>query len=538
VAAVCLGRGLRTAYAVSEFQRLDASRLHDPWLLPNVEAATNRLNQAIDSGERIAVFGHVDVDGVASAVIATDGLRRLARGSAAQVIPIVSAGYGRGADLCMTTLRAARKERCSLLLSLDTGTRAIETAARANMIGIDLLVVDHHVLREDSVMPECIVVNPHLQGSSYPFSGLSAAGLSLKLIQSLAERRGCDPSLVLERLVAFAAIGTVADGVAMADENRALVAMGCKSLCRTRRAGLVDLLRVSGVSDINPLTLAFSIGPRISALAREVGPGSAFRLLLERDPAQSERYAAKISEALEHRQAQVARGLDVARDMASERMEDPALVLVRKDWPFGALGAIAQTLRAETGKAVYLVNCRDDGMVTASCRGSGVLRTLDACAPMLQRYGGHLDAAGFTMWSGCLSAFADAVMELTLERPAARPALAIDAEIDPDEVTDATYDALMTLSPFGSEHPEPVFAARELEVVAARQFGEHGKHLEVRWAAGRAHRRPLRAVRWGAGRLLDTMLPGTHGDAAFRLRSDEFDGHPSLCLHVDDVARS
>jgi single-stranded-DNA-specific exonuclease len=131
VAAVCCGRGLNTAAKVLDFQRIDASRLHDPQLLPNMGAAADRVLRAIGAGERIGIYGHIDADGLCAAAIAFDGLRRLARGSAAQIVPIASVGYGRSSDFSLTTLRAARNERVSLLLSLDTGTRSVEAAARA-----------------------------------------------------------------------------------------------------------------------------------------------------------------------------------------------------------------------------------------------------------------------------------------------------------------------------------------------------------------------------------------------------------------------
>jgi single-stranded-DNA-specific exonuclease len=404
-------------------------------------------------------------------------------------------------------------------------------------MGIDVIACDHHAPREDGVLPDCIILNPLLRGSQYPFTGLSAAGLTLKLVQAVAERRGFDPGLVLDRLVGFAAIGTVADGAVMQDENRAIVDLGCRALMFTRRPGVLDLLRIAGITDINASTLAFSIGPRINALSREVGPAAAFRLLVERDPAASQRYAALVADALEERQTQRAQALAVAREMASERLDDSVLVLVRKDWPFGAMGAVAQALHQETGKPAFIINSRADGMLTGSCRGTDVLPALEACAAHLQRYGGHRDAAGFTLWGGRLGAFADAVNECVARAGVQALRLEIDAVVgDATEISGTTYQGLMSLGPFGNANPEPILAAHDLPIVGVRNFGEGGRHLELRLDRAEDSAGPLRSIWWGAGRRISSLLPGTRVDAAFRLRSDEHDGHAALCLYVEDVA--
>jgi single-stranded-DNA-specific exonuclease len=223
--------------------------------------------------------------------------------------------------------------------------------------------------------------------------------------------------------------------------------------------------------------------------------------------------------------------------MANERIDSPALVLARSDWPAGVIGAVAQSLMQETGKPVFLLRCQEDGLVAGSCRGEGVLGALSASACLLERYGGHANAAGFLLWSGSLGPFVEAVMEWGEEIPShPAPRLEVDAMIDPGEATSATYQALTTLAPFGASHPEPIFAARQLEVASARQFGEHGKHLELRFSPGAEPGRPLRAVWWGAGSKIDGFLPGVQADAAFRIRMDDHGGQANLCLITEDAA--
>jgi single-stranded-DNA-specific exonuclease len=435
----------------------------------------------------------------------------------------------------MSTLKAARFERASVLLAVDSGTRAFDVADRAKSLGIDLIIADHHEPPEDGRLPDAIVVNPLLSISGQGRS-LAACGVALQVMLALVEARGFEPGKALDRLAGFAAIGTVSDGVPMLHENRAVVAIGCASLCRTRRAGILEILRVAGVTEITGDALAFAMGPRINAFARQVSPGAALRLLLERDPGRAASQAAKIEEAHKQRMQCRDRALEVARGMTDERIDSSVLVLARTDWPAGVIGAVAQSLMQETGKPVFLLNCQDDGLISGSCRGEEVLPALSANAGLLERYGGHAGAAGFLLWSDNLGPFVEAVMEWGEDIPShPAPRLEIDAMIDPGEATSATYQALSTLAPFGAAHPEPIFAARQMEVACARQFGDHGKHLELRFNSGAEPGHPLRAVWWGAGSRIEDFLPGVQADAAFRIRMDDHAGHANLSLVTEDV---
>ncbi|HEX6308846.1 MAG TPA: single-stranded-DNA-specific exonuclease RecJ [Longimicrobiales bacterium] len=517
--------------------RLD--QLHDPMLLAGVDAAVERIARAVRAGERILVHGDYDVDGICAAALYTRVLRSLG----ADVEPFVPHRLRDGYDLGHAGVRRAAECGAALILTGDCGTVAHDAIEQATAHGIDVIITDHHT-PGDVLPPAVAVVNPNRADCAYPFKGLAGAGVAFKLCQALVSALGGDADALRWHLD-LVALATVADLAPLTGENRVLAHYGLRVLRETRNPGLRALLRRAGVNTNGPLgagQVSHVLAPRVNAVGRLGAASRGLRLLLADDEAEAGALADEMDAENRTRQAVDRAMLAEAVAMLEDRFDpatDYGIVLSSPDWHPGVIGIVASRVVECVHRPVVLI-AEDPG----TGRGRGSARSIPAfdlyggihaCAPLLERYGGHRQAAGMDIRLDRIAEFRDAFNRHA--RAVLTPAdlvgeVRIDLEIELGDANADLYRMMRHCGPFGIGNPQPVFVARGVTVLDRREVGG-GQHVRMVLARGEA-RLPAIGFRM-AERLRGMGADAGRMDAAFQLQQDEWNGRERLQARLVDV---
>ncbi len=508
-------------------------------LLTDLPAAVERIESAVSAGEMILVHGDYDVDGMAAAALLARGLAELG----ARVEAFVPHRLRDGYDLGPAGLERATRVDARLILTADCGTTAVEAIETAVAAGRDVIVTDHH--RPGLQLPAALaVVNPHRADSEYPFRELTGAGVAFKLLSSLHARARV-PEGSLNRHLDLVAIGTIADRGPLVGENRALVRAGLRALARSRNRGLWSLMQLARVSPLDGRVsaedVAFRLAPRLNAAGRVGAAEEGLRLLVTEDGAEAEALAWKLEDHNRRRRAADRRVTEEAEARLRERFDaqrDPAVVLWSEDWHPGVIGIVASRVADRVGRPAVIVSL-DGDLARGSARSSegvNLIRVLDACAPLLERYGGHREAAGFDLRRdrleefralflskvGELAAAADGVADGVAgpDGPTPSTDLSIHLEVTLEEAEDPIGRWMRHLEPFGYENPRPVLLARAVRFEGPRRVGD-GSHL--RSSLVDEHGGRLAAIGFGMGERCDELSTGSW-EVAFELVEDSWRG--------------
>ena len=481
--------------------------LSDPALLTDMDAACQRIWQAIDNGETIAVFGDYDVDGVTATALLYQHLK----GMGATVKCMLPSREGDGYGLSKNAIQSMHNKGCTLIVTVDNGISAVEEADFAASLGMDLIITDHHLPPE--TLPKAVaVVDPRREDDHSPFKGLCGAGVAFKLCAALD---GCPPEEMLDYCGDLAAVGTVADVMPLTGENRTLVRSGLHQLQNTDRPGLEALLEEVGLTG-KPVTaenVSYAIAPRINAAGRMDSAVTALQLVLCEDPDRAEELARKLNEINARRQEIELQIFNAAQELLEqepERLEDRVMLLWGRDWHPGVIGIVASRLVERTGRPVIVVTVDEHG----ECKGSGrsvqgfnLHDCIGSCADLLIRYGGHAMAAGLSVREENLPALRRRLNEWAArECPVlhATP-LECDLSIHLDRVTVESVRRLDQLAPYGAENPTPVFLLQNAVVDGVYPVSD-GRHSRLRLRQGNAS---VYAVWFG---MHPEQLPYTTGD--------------------------
>ncbi|HXF52055.1 MAG TPA: single-stranded-DNA-specific exonuclease RecJ [Dehalococcoidia bacterium] len=523
-------RGCRTPRDAEAFLYGGAAR-PNPFQLPDMEPAVERLRRACREGEVVAVYGDFDVDGTTACAILTEGLSALG----ARPVPYVPDRFAEGYGLNVQAIEGLRRRGATLLLTADCGTSSIEEIAFARSRGMDVIVLDHHSAPPD--LPAALaLVNPKLPGADVDgMADLASCGLALQLMAALYDASG--RAFDEERYVDLVALGTVCDVAPLTGANRDLVRRGLKALARAQRPGLRALMETAGVDPAGVTTdhIAFALGPRLNAAGRMAHARLALELLTTAD----ERHARSLAAELDRLNADRQRATNdaIARAGAAiERQGDRPLVMLGDSaFSSGIVGLVAARI-AERWYRPAVVYEHGPSTSRASCRSipefdiTGALREMPE---LFLRFGGHHQAAGFTAENDRLDQIRErleAIAERELAGVTLAPVIDIDAAVSLQAVTGEEIRWLRLLGPFGAGNPEPTFLARGLEVVDQRAVGADGAHLRLRLRSGTvvwpaiAFRQAERAP--AVGDRIDAVFcfstSGRNGDAGLELRIEDF----------------
>ncbi len=527
------GRGLATAADLESYFAPPGAGLHDPRLLPDADLFVRRIGRARDGGERVMLFGDFDADGLTGLAILTIALRHLG----IAVDPYVPSRIEEGHGLSLAAVDAAVASGASVIVTVDCGTTSATEIRAAREAGIDVLVTDHHRVPAE-LPPAVAVVNPHRRDAIYPDPRLAGSGVAFKLAQLLLEPEPGGAEIALG-LADLATIGSVADVAPILGENRAIARIGLDRIRQAPRPGIAALLARAGVNpaDADLETIAFAIAPRLNAAGRVGEALDAARLLLAEDPTEAAALAESLEASNRTRRDLTKSAIEEARQALGTSGGEGSAVVVRGDWPVGIVGLVASRLAEELGRPA-VVGANMGSVVRASCRSDGSLdlgATLEACAELFTRYGGHAGAAGFELPADRWDAFGRRFEILAAAggprdtRRVARLDLALPAA----SIDYALHRDLGRLAPCGPGNPEPVVAILGLTVTRVRAATGGHTQLTLRRVLD-----VLDGIAFDRPDLADSVSEGDRIDVVGRLASRRFGGLESLQIEIRDVAPS
>ena len=531
LAGLLAARGITSPEDARMLLTPGAEPIPDPMLLRDMDKAAGRVRLALERGELIAVYGDYDVDGITATCLLTQFLT--ARGG--NVIPYIPSRLGEGYGLNQEAVAHLSEQGVTLIVTVDCGITAVEETALAASLGMDVIITDHHACKEQ-LPPAAAVVNPHRPDCPYPFKGLAGVGVALMLALAVAGPE--EERSVFHEFCDLAAVGTVADVMPMTGPNRAIVSLGLRRLDPPRRLGFASLLRCAGLEDkpVTSATVGYTLAPRINASGRMGMAEVAVELLLTEDPDRAEELAARLCELNRKRQGIEGEIFQQCVQRLERSPQQGAVVLSGDQWHQGVVGIVASRLAEKYACPCFMI-CLAQGIGKGSCRSWGninLFALLSSCSDLLENFGGHALAAGFTVREENIPALALALRRAVADscRGEELPSvLDIDLAVAPQHLTVEAVESLDLLEPCGTGNPRPVFLLRGAQVHTMTQVGR-GRHLKLRLDSRGVS---LDAIFFSSLGSELGLTPGCRADVAFYPQINDFRGTRSVQLQIVDL---
>ncbi|MCL2220713.1 MAG: single-stranded-DNA-specific exonuclease RecJ [Oscillospiraceae bacterium] len=509
----------------------ETPEIHDPHLLADMNKAVARIKKAVESKERIAIYGDYDVDGMTAS--ATLAIWLESKGADFEIyIPGRSdEGYG----LNKVALDALKSRDVGLVVTVDCGITAFEEAKHAKKLGLGLVITDHHECREE--LPDAdAVVDPKRQDCNYPFKSLAGVGVAFKLVCALENDYLSDG--IIDKYSQLVAVGTIADVMQVVGENRDLIRFGLRSLSKNPSCGFSELLREAGAhSDrITTATVGFVLAPRLNAAGRMGMSELSVELLLTNSPDKAKQLAAELCKLNTERRNLELEIFEQATAMLADLKPDQPIILCSESWYQGVTGIVAAKL-ADTYHLPTIIISLEDGVGKGSCRSFGsfnIYRVLCSCDDILENFGGHEMAAGITVKESNINKLKSRINEEYTKhvKGGATFDLKLDFEVEkPKLLTLENIEALSYLEPFGSGNPAPALCMTNVKLVSAESIGA-GKHSRLRIEKNNAY---LECIYFGMPAENLGVKEGMHVDVAFEPQINEFRGKSNVQLQLHDI---
>ena len=514
-------------------QYLDcAAPMPDPFLMTDMDLAAGRVGLALARGEKIAVFGDYDVDGITATCLLTSFLRRHGGNVVSYIPGRLEEGYG----LNPIAIRQLHSEGVNLIITVDCGITAVAEAKMCRELGIDLVITDHHECKD--TLPEAVaVVDPHRPDGGYPHKNLSGVGVAFKLAAALCGSQ----EQVLEEYADIVCLGTVADVMLLLGENRTFVARGLELLKNTRRPGIAALMAESGCApeQVSASSIGFMLAPRINAAGRMGQIDLAIELFLTDDMDRAQTVARALCDLNRQRQNVESEIYNQALSMLPSGQVPEAIVLADESWHQGVVGIVASRIAEEFSCPTFLI-CLDGEHGKASSRSHGgfnLFASLTTLAPLLESYGGHELAAGFTITRSNIPEFRREICKLAASYycdDTPRTCLDIDCAVQPELLTIPGIESLNILEPCGNGCPKPNLMMTGLTIDRISLVG-NGRHTRMRLRRGRF---AFNAIYFSATPESASVGPGDLVDVAFVPQINEFRGERTVQMNVLDIRPS
>lgn len=525
-------RGLDDAAHLREFLG-EGEPLSDPFLLKDMDKAAARITRAVDNMEKIVVYGDYDADGVTSTAMLYSYLET--RG--ADVIFYIPQREGEGYGMNMGAVEYLKEQGVSLIVTVDNGISSVQEVARANELGIDVVVTDHH--RPQEILPDAVaVVDAYRPDDTSPYKHFSGVGVAFKLLMALEDGAG-DVEDLLEAYSDLAAIGTIGDIVPLTGENRTLIRAGLECLSQSDRPGVQALLENAGIAGkvLTSTNVAFTLVPRINATGRMGAPERAVRLLISGYEEEAEVLSEEICADNEERrrvEAEIAEAA-FADIEAKGYMKDRVVVVDGENWHHGVIGIVASRVTERCGKPCMIIS-RGETEAKGSGRsieGFSLFEAICACGDLLIKFGGHPMAAGITLKSENIEAFRKRINRYAAEHFPQMPTqtVTLDCKLNPAALSVSMAQSLTQLEPFGNGNPQPVFGLFNMELSNVTPVGGGG-HLRLTLEKNGA---VITAMRFNTKPEELPYHIGDKIDLAVQLEAREFRGQPSLTVIVRDM---
>lgn len=531
-------RGFSSEDKVSEFLNPDYSKLLDPFLFKDMQRAVERIWQAVEKNEKIYIYSDYDADAITACSVLCLALKKMGGMVDAYIPDRFTEGYGVNQD----AIRKIKEAGASVVITVDCGTNSVEEAKLAQELGMDFVITDHHEITGE--LPKSFaLINPKNSQDNFPFPFITGVGVAFKLVQGLlsANRgfgRGLDIPEGWEKwLLDLVCIGTVADCQNLESENRILVKFGLKVMEKTRWPGLralIDIIQIDP-SKLSTYTVGFMLAPRINAAGRIKHADVAFRLLVSENILEAQNYAIELNQLNAHRQTLTEQILSEARAQIELVADKKVLLAAGKDWPKGVVGLVAGRISEEYGRPVLIME-KGEEFATGSARSIpqfDIVKALGYAKDLLQKYGGHTQAAGFTLPVNNIGSLYAKLLEFadTLDNESILPTLEVDAEMTSKDLNWELYEHIQKFEPFGFGNTKPKFWGKNFKLIDFKLVGANSQHLKMRVMWGE---HALSAIAFNKG-FLATKFTADPFDMIFELESNEWNGNKELQLKVVDV---
>ncbi|OAN61025.1 single-stranded-DNA-specific exonuclease RecJ [Balneola sp. EhC07] len=528
-------RGIETYDDAKLFFRPTIDRIHDPFLMKDMDQAADRLALAIRDGERVLVYGDYDVDGTTATSCLYIFLKKFGVDVDYYIPHRFKEGYGINPD----GIKYAEDTGSHLIVSVDCGITAIKEALVAKEKGIDLIICDHHNVGDE--IPDALaVLDPKRPDCTYPFDGLSGAGVGFKLIQGTISRLGL-PKNVAYQFLDLVAISIASDIVPIVDENRILMKEGLTMIRKKPRVGikaLLDLIKMPR-EDINTTKIVFSIGPRINAAGRMGDATTAVKLMIAESEAKGKAFAHELESVNMRRRDKDSKTMEEALAMIDDVMdldETSIMVLYKEDWHLGVIGIVASRLVDLYHRPAIMLSSVE-GVIKGSGRsikGFNIYNAMKKCEDLLEQFGGHEFAAGLTIKDGKLSEFKRRMNEiayLDLSESSFEPELQIDTELPLEDIDMKFWKLLNQFEPFGPHNLRPIFASRKVEAVGVPTIVGNG-HLKMKVKQGNSG--VFDAIGFNMHEYLPFVRKETF-DMAYVVEENHWNGRRTLQIRIKDI---
>ena len=510
------------------------NNFHNPFLMPDMEIAVDRIIRAIDNNEKIIIFGDYDVDGITSITVLKSFLEE--RGiSVGQYIPNrLEEGYG----LNKPAIDQIVKDNYDLMITVDCGISGIEEIDYANSLGLETIVTDHHEVG-DSLPKALAVVDAKRKDNQYPCRDLAGVGVVFKLIQALGIKLGLDEKEYL-KFLDIVCVGTISDIVPLVDENRVIAKLGLMLVEQTRNMGLKSLLISSGYKNIDSNTISFGVAPRINACGRMGHADEALKLFLSKDIYEVNELTKRLNDYNKLRQdKEKAIYNDALKQIEEKKLDEKnAIIVGGENWHHGVIGIVSSKITELYFKPSILL-CYEDDLAKGSGRsipGFDLHEALMKCQDTIDRFGGHAMAIGITIKRDMFDKFSEKFEKIAKEAKTEEiiPVINIDAKINLNEISKETVRDLRQLEPFGEGNKTPIFVFKNLKIDSIRSLSE-GKHIKMTLKDGNVI---VNAIGFNLGHLADEYKIGDKLDVAGTLEINTFNGVENLQINIKDVMKS
>lgn len=533
LAKILVNKNLIKKEDIDLFLKPTRHDFHNPYLMPDMALAVDRIIKAINNKEKILIYGDYDVDGITSITVVKNFL--LERGAnVTQYIPNrLNEGYGLNKD----AIKKISDDAVNLIITVDCGISGIEEVDYANSLGLEVIVTDHHEVGE--VLPNAIaVVDAKRKDSTYPFRELAGVGVGFKLIQAIAQRLELEEKEYLKYLD-IVCIGTISDIVPLVDENRVIAKLGLKLVEVTKNVGLKALLEASGYKKIDSFTVSFGLAPRINACGRMGKEKEALNLFLTQDENEAKKIALSLNEYNKERQDIEKRIYeDAVNKIEKSEKNKQVLVLGSENWHHGVIGIVASKITDLYFKPSILI-CfeEDEGKGSGrSIPGFDLYESLTNCSENLEKFGGHSMAVGVTLKKENFEKFKEEFEKYAQNSNICDiiPIIKIDEEITLEDINIKAVEELNMLEPFGEANKMPLFMYKNLKIHSIRTLSE-GKHIKLTLKDNNFY---IDSIGFNLGHLAEEYQIGDKVDVVGSLEINRFNGRESVQINLKDLRKS
>ena len=534
LAAILVNREITEKNQIKKFLKPKRDDFYNPYEMPDMKIAVERIIKAINSKEKIIIYGDYDVDGITSVTVLKSFLEERGIHVAEYIPNRLKEGYGLNKD----AVKEIANQKYTLMITVDCGISALEEIEYANQLGIETIITDHH--EPGAELPKALaVVDAKRKDNTYPFRNLAGVGVVFKLIQALSIELKLEQKEYLKYLD-IVCVGTISDIVPLVDENRVIVKLGLKLVEQTKNLGLKSILEASGYNKIDSNTISFGVAPRINACGRMGHQEEALKLFLSKDIKEVKTLTDKLNEYNKLRQ-DTEKNIYADAIMQIEKNnlnERNTIVLMGKNWHHGVIGIVSSKITELYFKPSILL-CEEDTSGKGSGRsipGFDLYEALTECSDTIDKFGGHSMAVGINVKKEKFEEFKEKLEQIAKQKHIEEivPILKIDAQANLEEIDKDMVESLSELEPYGEENKMPLFAIRNLKIDSIRALSE-GKHLKLTL---KDERNMINAIGFNLGYLSNEYKIGDKIDVVGNLEINTFNGVDNIQINLKDLMKS